>query len=112
MDPLMNIQMLKEEQILRDKQLSVIGEDVGSATCESLIQLWSWIHRVDVLCEDNEGHTHFHDAHSPWPANSIIDSGAWTLFQNEQSAPDGEAGESSVFSETLFCKMFDSPARR
>jgi hypothetical protein len=94
-----NIQMLSED-IVSGETLA----DVLSPTF-TLLRLWTWIDRVESLCENIKG---FEDGIF-WPAKGLLDAGVWHLLQFDS---ESNTDDSMIFSETLSCNIYDSPTRR
>lgn len=91
MDPSANIQILAHD---------------GSGV-DSLLRLWSWIERVEVLCSSTETDDGWDDGMS-WPAKTLMDAGAWRLLH----IAGCDEGEIRGFSEHSCCSIYDSPGRR
>ena len=73
MDTASNIKMLSEE-IPRGESFTD-----GLSARFTLLRLWSWIDRVESLCEDAEDI----EDDSLWPARGLLDAGIWNLLGME-----------------------------
>ena len=96
MDTSSNIKMLSED--------IPSGESSAEAARFTLLRLWSWIDRVESLCSDAEEM----EAENLWPVKGLLDAGMWRLLGMDDEA----TGEQVLFSDTLSCEVYDSPARR
>lgn len=98
MDTSSNITVLSE-----DISSSMNSADVHSPTL-TLLRLWTWIDRVESLCENVEGI----EDDFVWPAKGLLDAGVWHLLQF-----DSEPLKDDVhYLKTLSCNIYDSPSRR
>eukprot|EP00980_Cylindrotheca_fusiformis_P020253 scaffold7328_cov145-Cylindrotheca_fusiformis.AAC.1 len=100
MDTVSNIKMLSE-----DVASSRVASDWHASTL-SLLRLWTWINRVESLCESCEEI----EAGFVWPAKSLCDAGVWSLLGFDTDALP--RSEEVVFSETLKCNIYESERRR
>lgn len=98
MDTASNIKMLTED--------IASGEPTNASLKDtfSLLRLWTWIDRVESLCNDEEMDDTF-----DWQAKGLMEAGVWQLldFHTDISTTD-----KVTFSETLVCNVYDSPIRR
>jgi hypothetical protein len=97
MDTASNIRMLSEERPIGNPSPL---EPSPSSTRYSLLRLWSWIDRVEALCNDGEEP----DEEFGWPARGLMDAGVLHLLTGVNDQP--------MFSDSLSIDMFNSPARR
>jgi hypothetical protein len=93
-----NIKLLTEEIPLGDPSLEVLSTKL------SLLRLWSWVERVESLCDDAEDM----EDDGRWPAKGLFDSGIWQLLDLDGGSPV----EDMAYSEVLSCQIYDSSARR
>jgi hypothetical protein len=93
-----NIKLLTEEIPRGDSSSEVLS------TRLSLLRLWSWIERVESLCDDAEDM----EDDVRWPAKGLFDSGIWRLLGLDGGSPV----EDVAYSEVLSCQIYDSAARR
>ena len=99
MDTASNIKMLSEEMPVGAR----IIPDSPSARF-TLLRLWSYIDRVEVLCSEAEDV----EDKAMWLAKGLVDAGVWDLLRMDQE----EAREDHVISEALSCNIYDSQERR
>jgi hypothetical protein len=99
MDTSSNIKVLSEE---------VPDTDTpdGLSTRYSLLRLWSWIDRVENLCNDTVDE--YGEEDEIWPAKGLTDSGVWSLLRIEE----GDVQDDTIESPSLCCSIYESPARR
>lgn len=70
----------------------------------SLLRIWTWIDRVETLCEKVEG-----DGFG-WTARNLCDAGCWSLLGFDTDA--AYLSDKELVSEVLGCKIYESTSRR
>ena len=98
MDTASNIKMLSEDIASGDSPIDALADTF------SLLRLWTWIDRVEALCNAEDLDDTF-----GWPAKGLLDAGVWQLLGFDT---DVSTADKVTFSETLACNVYDSPTRR
>lgn len=101
MDTASNIKMLARE----------MPPEGRTVERENLLQLWIWIHRIEVLVFGGNAEDIMDEGSAFWASKGLDSVGVWNLLHMGRES-DQIGREDVHFSDSLACKTYDSTFRR